>query len=237
MKIKLNEKYWKISKYVILTATMIYALKFVVDFIVATIYDFNGFFGGIGNRIGTILTIMAPVVVAFVLAYLLDPLVDVFQDMYNKKYGERKKIDKKTGKVKENKFKTRTAGTSIVYIIVLVVLSLIVYLAFGSLKLDKPEDVSTAVFLSEKITSMASSVTQTYDALVIKLTERGLIGYFDGILGVILGLINSFISGIAKFVASLGGGEGRGVEWSVLVGMKVVMRWRVTGKGECGGMR
>ncbi len=209
MRIKFNEKYWKISKYVVLSATLIYALRFVVDFIVATIYDFDGFFGGIGDKIGVGLSIMAPVVVAFVLAYLLDPLVDIFQNKYEKKYGGRKKVSKKTGKVKEKKeseFKTRTAGTTIVYLIVIAVLSLIIYLAFGSLKLDKPDDVSTAVFLSEKVTTMATSVTKTYEALVATLTEYGLIGYFDGILGVALNLINGFITNIAKFIASLGGG-------------------------------
>ena len=189
MKLPWDKEYLKISFHVIFTIVTIYILGLLIK----NIYMFNE----VANQIiSFIATILSPLIIALVFSYVVNPVVEFF---HNKTEFLIKKLGIKNKKEQDTRFKVRTRGTVVTYIIIFVVIGIIIKLLVGKI----------GSINADMITNMVTSSIQEFSDLLtvfyIKLEELGVLQNVNGnsaqewistattkVTDYVLGIANSF---------------------------------------------
>lgn len=123
MKLPWDKEYLKISFHVIFTIVTIYILGLIIK----NIYMFNE----VANHIiSFIATILSPLIIALVFSYVLNPVVEFF---HNKTELLIQKLGIKNKTEQDTRFKVRTKGTIVTYIIIFVIIGIIIKLIVGKI--------------------------------------------------------------------------------------------------------
>lgn len=212
MKLPWDKDYIKICFHVVATVVVIYAFKLCIDLVAHIVTNLDDIFSGISFFIGWIFSVCATLVIAFVIAYVFDPLVNILQKKYDRifrRYILPKLINKKddavdktvkTKPVKKRvrtKFKKRTAGTVLTFILIFLTLFILSYLSVGRISGNSNGDfVTNAINFIDKSVAEFSA---TYNNLEIKLKDYGVHEYTKQ-------YIDSFSNEVTEFVKNIGNG-------------------------------
>lgn len=218
---KLDKNYTEKIKYIVLAASLIYI----------SIYLIHGAFGIMGNMSNTassigaffhkMFVILAPAVWGLVFAYLFDPIVQFFQikyeafeEKYLKEYKEKKetkRIEKLKSKGKEqvkeepSPYKTRTAGTMILYLIIIGIIGILVSLIINSINFNTSNQ-SFGSYIMGVITETTNEFNNMSETIKTKLSEFGVNEYFAAIVDSILNWVKSLLLSLVGAVGSIASG-------------------------------
>ncbi len=203
MKLPWDKEYLKISFHVIFTIVTIYILSLLIK----NIYMFNE----VANQIiSFITTILSPLIIALVFSYILNPVVEFF---HNKTEVLMKKLGIKNKREQDWRFKVRTRGTVITYIIIFVIIGIIIKLIVGKI------GNINADMIVNMVTASIQEFSDLLTVFYIKLEELGVLQNVNGssaqewistattkVTDYVLGIANSFTkvgSGVLNTVIGL----------------------------------
>lgn len=203
MKLPWDKEYLKISFHVIFTIVTIYILGLIIK----NIYMFNE----VANQIiSFITTILSPLIIALVFSYVVNPVVEFF---HNKTEVLIKKLGIKNKKEQDTRFKVRTRGTVLTYVIIFVVIGIIIKLLVGKI------GSINADMIANMVTASVQEFSDLLTMFYIKLEELGVLQNINGnsaqewistatmkVTDYILGIANSFTkvgSGVLNTVIGL----------------------------------
>lgn len=140
MKLQIDKQYAKIAIYTIATIVLTYVLISFFNIIIMSITNIKELTGNIMSFLGTTVSVFKLLIISVIISYILDPLVNKYQEFYDK-YSEKfmnheeksKRIVKKIvleekqrseGSTGKNGYvyKPRTAGASLTYITIFIIL-------------------------------------------------------------------------------------------------------------------
>lgn len=150
----MNNNYTQISLYVIVVATIIFAIKGVIG-------SAPFFFDVIFDKIGWIIGASQPIILALVFTYLLDPVADFFEESYRKI------------KIFKNKYKLCRALAVLTVCVILVfaitaIISLLVSSITEQIKIARFDDVVNIV------NSSVDTINNTYNDMVDKIGKSNI---------------------------------------------------------------
>ncbi len=189
MKLPWDRNYLKISFHVIFTLIVIYALALFIKNAPDIIMSIEGFLSYTAE-------VLTPLIIAVIFSYIVNPAVERLQGFYDKMPKKRKRQGK-------GKFRKRTAGTALLYILLFVVS---ITLVASVLIIIGDTDVN---LIERRIRSSVFGFTDTLKQLNVKLVDMGFIeseaGIFDGIMSFIksgIGRVTDYISRRASSIGS-----------------------------------
>lgn len=203
---RLDEKYWKIIKYVVLGVALVYSTIILLRLGFDMIFNMSSTISSISGGFGIAFKILAPFLIGVIFAYLVDPLVEFFQDKYEKfedvhlQGRKKKKLEKLQKKGIEIKHRKRMAGTAILYLIIVAILGIIVMVILHSIDLSNSSDVPITTYVVDKVTATAQAFTKMNDTIQQKLVEIGVSSYFLSIVESVFGWVKGLTASIVSIV-------------------------------------
>ncbi len=193
MKLPWDKEYLKISFHVIVTILAIFIIGMVIANMGLVVSNIASFFDAF-------VVVMGPVLVALVFSYIANPAVEFFQ---NKTEGLLPAKNSGNG---NERYKKRTRGTAITYIILLILL-------FWGVKLAVNKIGSTDI--NELANSINDSIQGFSDMLVLLEVKLADIGVLENAEGFITSATNFFKDSILSFANSVSRAGG----WAVNLGI------------------
>ncbi len=210
---KLDEKYWKIVRYVVLGVTLSVAAVIGLILFFKLVLDIPNTMSSVTDALSFTIAILGPFVVGLVFAYLFDPVVEFFQEKYetfeDKNFKERK--EKRLKKLEEkgdvSPYKKRVAGTSILYLILIAIIGVLLTLIINTIGAKSNDSVPISTYLINTIASTADYVSNMNEAIREKLVDLGvsdyLLSFVDTIFNWIKGLTTSIVAFIISFAQGI----------------------------------
>ncbi len=201
---KLDEKYWKIIKYVALGAAFTYFVLLCVHLIFGWVLDLPSTMSSLTGALSFTFNLLAPFIIGLVFAYLFDPVVDFFQKKVDarkeKKYAEKGKT------IKQEEYKKRIAGTAILYLIIFALLGLIITLILRKINFNNSSDEPFSTYIVDTIVATANYVSQMNQDIQRKLLDLGVGGYVVSIINTIFEWIKGFTTSLVGLTISIAQG-------------------------------
>lgn len=220
MKLPWDKKYLKISFHIIFTLILVYALKICIDFIAYVLANLGEICSGLKSIIGWLISVFSVVIIAFIISYLLEPLVEFLQNKYDyisEKYISpylmeneflKKVILKRREKKANSQFRKRTAGTTITYILLFLIIAVISGMIVNKISKSGGNNIIDSVMLL--INDTINDFVVTYKRLEGLLRKYGLYEYISEYVTVFINTFTGFVrnvgNGIVGIIASFGGG-------------------------------
>lgn len=220
MKLPWDKNYLKISFHIIFTLILVYALKLCVDLLAYILTNLDIIYNDIKGFIGWILSIFSVVVIAFIISYLFDPLVEFFQNKYDKIYKKyiyptikdssifKKYMLKRQSDTVIKKFRTRTAGTIITYVIVFSVIIIAGGILINKISSSGGSNIMESIILF--INNSVNDFITAYRKLENILIEYGLFEYtsqyITNFVSAFTGFVKNIGNSIIEIITSFGGG-------------------------------
>lgn len=220
MKLPWDKNYLKISFHIIFTLVVIYALFRCVDMLAYAVTNLDDICKRISKFTGELLRIFSPVVTGFIIAYLLDPMAEFFQNKYDAfleghlrfkgrgeffgKLGAR--VRGNIGGEKTSKFKKRTAGAVLSYLLIIAVIAFAAAAAAKKIKEYGGGNIlqSLALLIDDSV----SEFLITYRDMESNFEELGVYGYSSEYMVTLADSFAGFIKNIGmrlgSFTKSLG---------------------------------
>ncbi len=200
MKLPFDKEYLKISFHVVITLVFVYFAAILLKNIVPITNTFL-------YIIGTVFSVLSPLWVGIIIAYLLDPAVEYFQNLFEKFYKKNFKLSEKVEKIlnyKENekRFRTRTIGTFIVYIIAIFAVAILF------------------VFLKQSL-SQTSELINSFDIFINRTEEilKNIVNKIDG--DGVNKIVNDFLNNISEKLAE----NIKDITPKIIIGFKDIWRY------------
>jgi len=190
MKWQWDKRYTLISLYAIGTFAVIYILKLLLDGAAYFLSVIPAFLGGVGHFLGWLGSVFAPLLIALVIAYLLDPAVDFFQHVYDNLAAGRTARRKRK---KDRPYKSRLAGTSITYFIILLLIAVFVWLV--ARKFHVSGGYLTGLIYA--LDRARNQFSETYAGFQVHLREMGLLENLNGYLDQVINGFGIFVQSTA----------------------------------------
>ncbi len=203
---KLDEKYWKIIKYVVLGVGLSYCTLILVKLGFDLLFDIPKTLSVVSGAFGSTFKILAPFIFGLVFAYLFDPIVEFFQNKYEefeeKHFKERKEKKRKKLEAKGIVIvhKKRMAGTAILYLIIIILLGILITLILNSINISNDKDVPISTYVVNTISSTAIYISQMNDTIQQKLIDIGVSSYFLSVVQTIFDWVKSFTSSFITLI-------------------------------------
>ncbi len=210
---KLDEKYWKIVKYVVLGVSLSFTAVIGLIFVFKMVFDIPNTLSSISGAFGLTLKILGPFVVGLVFAYLFDPVVEFLQGKYeafeDKNFKERK--EKRLKKLEEkgdvSPYKKRMAGTTMLYLILIAILTILVMVVLNTIGGSKPNDnIPLSTQLINTVASTATYVSNMNESIREKLIQMGVSDYFLTIVDTVFDWMKGFTASIVTFIIDVAQG-------------------------------
>ncbi len=210
---KLDEKYWKIVKYVVLGVALSASTLVVLALVFQMLLNIPSTLSSITGALSLTITILGPFVIGLVFAYLFDPVVEFLQIKYenfeDKYFAERKqkKLEKmvKNGE-KPSPYKKRMAGTGLLYLIIIAIFGILVTIAVNSLSMSNESDIPLSTYVISTISSTATYISNMNDQIQRKLIEIGVNGYFLTAVNTVFGWLRGLTTSIIGFIINVAQG-------------------------------
>ncbi len=201
---KLDEKYWKIIKYVALGAGVTYGVLLCVHLIFGWVRHLPTTMSSVSGALSFTASLLAPFLIGLVFAYLFDPVVDFFQEKVDtwreKKIAEKgeapKSKHKKIKAPEENVYKKRVAGTALLYLVIFSILGILITLLLNKLNFTNNSDEPFSAYIIDTIVATANYVTEMNEDIQRRLLELGVGSY-------VLTIVNTIFDWIKGFTTSL----------------------------------
>lgn len=204
MKLPWDKDYLKISFHVIFTLAAVLGLWVVlknISPIVKTILDTFGY----------IFSALSPLWIGLITAYLLEPLAEYFQKKYEiivennhtKINSLKKKLGLKNTKKEQSRYKTRTAGATISYIMIVVIIIILGFFVSSSIGSSGSE--SNIDNIINQFTQTLNSFTTFLNKAQVKLQDLGVFEHLDlrKPLDEIINMITSFTQNLGNQAVAL----------------------------------
>ncbi len=226
MKLPWDTKYIKISFHVVVTVVIIYAFKLCIDLVAYILTNLGEIFTHITNFFGWIMSVCITLIIAFVISYIFDPLVGLLQKKYDyfyrnyiaPKIRDDKNIQdflskfrsrKKTKPPKKpERFKKRTAGTALTFMIVFLVIFISGTILVNKISRSGGGNVAegTIAFINNSV----SDFSEMYEKFQNHLKDYGIHEYVEQYIDSFAFEFTNFVknigNGLVGFVYSLGSG-------------------------------
>lgn len=192
MRLPWDRNYLKISFHVIITLIAIYAISLVLKNAPEVIRTVERF-------LEYIVRIFSPLIIAAIFSYIVSPAVDMLQGFFDRMSKNRSFWKK----IKDGRFKRRTAGTAGLYIIIFGLLGfLAVFAIHGIGEADIGE-------VQMKIRSSITGFMFTLKRLNIRLAESGIVESETGIYDMVTGFLSDTADRISGAFAGTAASAGR----------------------------
>ncbi|MDR1537419.1 MAG: AI-2E family transporter [Clostridiales bacterium] len=214
MKFPWNRNYLIIGFHAALAFAAMYLLKILLDGAAYIFTSLPDFFDGVGGFFKWLLSLFTPLIIAVVISYLLDPLVDFFQSVYDKvkskvhfnfKFLKKRKRKREEGMIKDAKFKSRTAGTAIVYLLIFSALGLLVSWIVRKFNVEN----NILSFLIQSVQSSRSQFTASYRGFEERLMDLDLLSFITDYLTKAIDsvglMLQNLATGVLTSLTSAGG--------------------------------
>lgn len=192
-----DEKYIKISLFVLITAALLYLLQLILT-------NLGAVLGGGAAILGGILTTLAPLWIGLILAYLISPLTD----WVNRRVMTRLMPSPCPDPLKQAKREKQARSLSILltFLLILIVIGLIIY-AFAVMIMGKLVFVSMNRMV-ESIMAYFNQYEQMLTEIVKQIPSSGLEEKLQGIVQAATGWLGrNFNAGaVVTWITGLGGG-------------------------------
>lgn len=197
MKLPWDRNYFKLCFYVIFTFIFCYISKKLVDMVSYTLVNMGNVFSDLKNIIGTILSVFSVIFLGFAFAYIFDPVVEYFQNKYCKFFNMQKK-------------QTRTAGTTITYIIIIAVIALICVFLINKISNATDNNNSFATNLALAVQGYVDELTKLYEKLIFLTDKYDFTGAVSNIIKnvatAVIGFTQNLGTGTISALTTIGGG-------------------------------
>jgi len=225
MKLPWDKNYMRIVFHVVVALVATYILVLLVDSAAFILTNVGGILDSISMFFGRLLSIFSVVVIAFVIAYLLDPAVDFFQRQHERittkhlypflqkqfnKLPLYRKLRGESRPKKKRKYPRRTAGALIVYLVIALILTAVVWFLVVRIGGGRQD-------MGEVIISGANKayiqITEFYASLRITLEEWGVADYMSDVVSDIVAGLAGIVKKIPDSIGTIAANAG-----SVLAG-------------------
>ncbi len=210
---KMDERYWKIVKYVVLAVALSCSTIFGLTILFRLFLNIPTTMSSITGALSWTINIFGPFVIGLVFAYLFDPVVEFFQLKYenfeDKHLSERKqkKIEKNKKKgVEPSVHKKRMAGTLMLYLIIFAIFGMFILFAINSISISNESDVPLSTYLVGTISSTATYISNMNETIQRKLIEIGVSDYFLAVVETVFSWIRGLTTSIIGLVVNLAQG-------------------------------
>ncbi len=201
---KLDEKYWKIIKYVAFGAAFTYVVLLCVHLVFGWVLDLPNTMSSLSGAFSFTFSLLAPFIIGLVFAYLFDPVVDFFQGKFDKYMAER---NAQKGKVvEEGEYKKRMAGTAILYLIIIAILTISISIIVKKINFNNEADEPLSTYIVDTIVTTANYLTQMNEDIQRRLLELGVGGYVLTIINTIFEWIKGLTTSLVSLTISIAQG-------------------------------
>ncbi len=193
MKIKLDQKYVKISAYTILTALIVFVLY-------SLIANFGSVLKTILLVLGIVLSVLSPLLIALLITYLLHPLVSRIDTAIATNF---RYLSSKSAAGDKHQHLRRTSSVLITYLLFLTMIVLFIYSLYVLISGSLPKPINLSSMIAS-IVDYSSTYDELFGRLINTLQTSGLPDNYRNYLLSFAEATQDFIGrGIAGLFASL----------------------------------
>jgi predicted PurR-regulated permease PerM len=196
-----NRKYALIALYSVSAFVVAYVLKLALDGAAYFLTVIPEFFNNLRTFLGWLTGLFSPLIFALIFAYIFDPVAEFFQNQYDSFLAERiKSLRPKWLKQhkKESKFKNRTAGAALTYLVVFAIITIFITWLARRFKFQD----NYIEGLSRIADASRIRFSESYATFQVRLEELGLLSYVEEYLAQIINGIASLLENITRGILS-----------------------------------